>query len=146
MLECVNYKLLQLAQNFNSSKKLVKKMNTDVIWIKRWKKKPFLLLVKRDLSIKKKKEQEVRRENQIQCPCTTRQHHIILYSTVSTMQHPFQLYLQRSHLCSFYTCDWLARTIGDNKKKDILPPFVKVEPLLFFIQYGYANFSCVLQP
>ena len=32
----------------------------------------------------------------------------------------------RSHLCSFWTCDPLARIANDIKKKDILPLFVNV--------------------
>jgi hypothetical protein len=31
-------------------------------------------------------------------------------------------------------------------KKEALPPFVSVNALLFFMQYGHASFSCVLQP
>jgi hypothetical protein len=31
-------------------------------------------------------------------------------------------------------------------KKKALPPFVSVNALLFSIQYGHANFPCVLQP
>jgi hypothetical protein len=31
-------------------------------------------------------------------------------------------------------------------KKEVLPPFVSVNALLFFMQYGHASFSCVLQP
>ena len=69
-------------------------------------------------------------------PCYT-----ILHLTVLAMQHPFQLYLQRSHLCTY---DWLTRTSIGNKKQDILPPFIKVKALLFSIQYEHADFLCVL--
>jgi membrane protein CcdC involved in cytochrome C biogenesis len=31
-------------------------------------------------------------------------------------------------------------------KKDILPPFISVNALLFFMQYGLASFLYVLQP
>jgi hypothetical protein len=31
-------------------------------------------------------------------------------------------------------------------KKDALSSFVNINALLFFMQYGYASFSCVLQP
>jgi hypothetical protein len=30
-------------------------------------------------------------------------------------------------------------------KKDVLPLYVRVNALLFSIQYGHVNFSCVLQ-
>jgi hypothetical protein len=38
-----------------------------------------------------------------------------------------------------------ARNDGDSKKK-ALPPFVRVNALLFFMQYVHASFPCVLQP
>jgi membrane protein CcdC involved in cytochrome C biogenesis len=31
-------------------------------------------------------------------------------------------------------------------KKDVLPPFVSVNALLFSMQYGHFSFPCVLQP
>jgi hypothetical protein len=31
-------------------------------------------------------------------------------------------------------------------KKEVLPPFVSVNALLFSMQYGHASFPCVLQP
>jgi hypothetical protein len=31
-------------------------------------------------------------------------------------------------------------------KKDVLSLFVNMNALLFFMQYGHASFSCVLQP
>jgi hypothetical protein len=55
------------------------------------------------------------------------------------VQHLFQLYLQRSPLFFFYNYDWLAKPSIAIKKKDILPPFVKVKALLFSIQYRHAN-------
>jgi hypothetical protein len=61
------------------------------------------------------------------------------------MQRPFQLCQQRNHFCSFYTCDSAARNDGDSKKK-ALPLFVRVNALLFPIQYWHASFPCVLQP
>jgi len=61
-------------------------------------------------------------------------------------QHPFQLYQQRNHFCSFYTCDSAGTNDGDSKKKEVLPLFVSVNALLFSIQYGHASFPCVLQP
>lgn len=42
---------------------------------------------------------------------------ISLHQTVLTMQHPFQFYLLRSHLCCFCIDDNLARTFGGNKKR-----------------------------
>jgi hypothetical protein len=58
------------------------------------------------------------------------------------VQHPFQLCSQKS---SLYTYDPLARNAGGSKKKDVLLPFVSVNALLFFMQYGYVSFPCVLQ-
>jgi len=77
---------------------------------------------------------------------TLTQHQTILYRKDAGVQHPFQLFQQRNHLCSFYTCDSATRNDGDSKKKEALPPFVSVDALLFSIQYGHASFSCVLQP
>jgi len=37
------------------------------------------------------------------------------------------------HLCSFHTCDLLARNANGSKKNDVLPLFVSVNVLLFSI-------------
>ena len=85
-------------------------------------------------------------EDQTKCHRNLIQHHAILHQKDSGMQHPFQLCQQRNLFCSLCTCDYVVRNDGDSKKKEVLPPFVSMNALLFSMQYGYASFPCVLQP
>jgi hypothetical protein len=64
---------------------------------------------------------------------------------VAAVQHPLQLYQQKSHLCFFCICDLLVRTANTNKK-DALSLFVKVKALLFSIQCGHASLPREFQP
>jgi len=50
---------------------------------------------------------------------------------IVVMQHPFQLYQQKSHLCSFCTCDPLARTTYDNIKKTLYHYLLTLRPYYF---------------
>jgi hypothetical protein len=72
-------------------------------------------------------------KNQTQCHHTPIPSHTILHLMVAAVQYPFQLCQQRSLLYSFCTFDHLARTIGENKKKSVLPLFVNVKALLFSV-------------
>jgi len=56
-------------------------------------------------------------ENETQFHRTPTPHHTILHPTIVIVQHLFQLFQKRSHLCFFYTCDSLARTVCGNQKK-----------------------------
>jgi len=59
--------------------------------------------------------------DQIQCHRTLTQHQAILHRKDAGVQHPFQLYQQRNHFCSFCTYDSAARNDGDSKKKKLYP-------------------------
>jgi hypothetical protein len=80
-------------------------------------------------------------ENETQCHCTPTPHHTILHPTIVIVQHLFQLCQQRSHLCFFLYLWFIGKNYLWQSKKDILPSFVNVEALLFFVQYGYASFQ-----
>jgi len=68
-------------------------------------------------STKNKETSAYQIENQTQCHCTLTSRHTILHPKDAGVQHHFQFYQQKSHLCSFCTCDPLARTVGGSKKK-----------------------------
>ena len=60
-------------------------------------------------------------------------------------QHPFQLCQETSPSVRFeLVIHWQELLVA--VKKDVLALFVRVNALLFSIQYGHVDFSCVLQP